>query len=358
MLGKSGQEVDVMKGMVRCKSLDMAGLAAQEKHGKREDRLSQKRRVRDADPFVFQGLDLKRLYDAHVEGARFNGSAKKTVLHFIVRFPPELLDGERGPYRGTEEDRQALFLQQAVQFINETHGGRAVFAGRVDRDETGKTIADVFATPVYEKRTKRTDPDKPGDLWASATKFGKELAEKHEPELLRRHPKAKGKLTAPRMVGIALQSEFHAFFERVNGFRLDAKREKGEGAPDRLEKEAHDRLQAREGELRAVEDRLRNEREALEEKRALLRAQIGRVQERERELKGLRNLASELIQTLRGRFDLPRDLNKGLFEGLRELREMLKPKKPLTELERIVQDIESRIPERSPDPFDQSGPGF
>lgn len=257
-----------MKAAVRCNALDMSGLAVQEKHGKREDRLSRKRRVRDADPLVHGGLELRELYDKHVDGARFNKAVKKPVLHFIVRFPPELFGGQKGPYTGSKEDRQALFMRQAVDFVNQTHGGSAAFAARVDRDELGETVVDVFACPVYEKRTKRTPPDKAGPLWASPSKFGKELAQKHEPELRRRHPKAKpAALTSPRMVGIALQSEFHAFFESVNGFKLTPKHEKCSRAPDRLEKEAYERIEAKENELRVETKRLAREESAALEAR-------------------------------------------------------------------------------------------
>lgn len=240
-----------MKAAVRCNALDMSELAAQEKHGKRQDMISKKRRMRDVSPIVYRTRDLRSAYDRHVEDVKMNKSAKKTVLHFIVRFPPELLDAgiEAGHFRGSKADRQKMMIRQAIQFINETHGGNAVFAARLDRDEAGETIVDVFATPVYEKRTKRTEPDKPGPRWASATKFGKELAEKHQDEIQRRHPGARGKLTSPRAVGIALQSEFADFFYRVNACKLDRKREKTSAAPDRLEKEAHDRIKAREREV-------------------------------------------------------------------------------------------------------------
>jgi len=82
-----------MKVSVRCRALDMAGLAAQEAHGKREDKISKKRVIRDTSPLVAGSLDLRRLYDAHIKGAKQNAGAKKTVLHFIVRFPPEVLEG-------------------------------------------------------------------------------------------------------------------------------------------------------------------------------------------------------------------------------------------------------------------------
>lgn len=254
-----------LKAAVRCNALDLSALAVQEKHGKRQDALSKRRRVRDVAPMVSggkAGLDLRRLYDAHVEGAKLNSALKKPVLHFIIRFPPELLAGPGvGRFRGDKNARQAEFFRQAHEFINATHGGDAVFAMRLDRDEEGETIVDVFAAPKYEKRTKRTPADKPGPTWLSPTKFGKELAEKHAEEIRRRHPKATGSLTKPRHVGIALQSEFADFFKKKNGFELAPKVEKKTARKDRIEKEAHDEIEKKRKALALREQEL-EQREA------------------------------------------------------------------------------------------------
>lgn len=69
-------------------------------------------------------------------------------------------------------------VRQAMAFINQSHGGRAVFAARLDRDEAGETVVDVFACPLYLKPSKseRREPA----LWTSATRFGEELARKHQ----------------------------------------------------------------------------------------------------------------------------------------------------------------------------------
>lgn len=148
--------------------------------------------------------------------------------------------------------------KQAVAFVDSTHGGQAVFAARLDRDEAGETIVDVFAAPKYEKRTKRTPTDRPGVMWASATKFGRALAEKHQDEIRRRHPDAKPgePLTSPRMVGIALQSEFHAFFETANGVPLTPKALKESRQGDRLEIEAYKKIEEETARQAAQRDEL------------------------------------------------------------------------------------------------------
>ena len=62
----------------------------------------------------------------------------------------------------------------------------------------------------------RTKADETGVIWASATKFGRDLAMKHQDEIRRRHPDAKKAVTGPRAVGMALQSEFANFFLGMN----------------------------------------------------------------------------------------------------------------------------------------------
>lgn len=230
-----------MKAAVRCNSLTLGGAGAntlerQEKHGKRLDGTSKQRRVRNASPIIYRSLDLRAEYDRHMEGVKQNAGCKRPVLHFIIKFPAELLEDSAPRAYGSQPDRDArkkLMGRQAVDFVNRTHGGSAVFAARIDRDEAGETIVDVFAAPRYTKATKRKEA-----IWASPTKFGKELALKHQDEIRRRHSKATGQLTGPCHVGIALQAEFAAYFENVNGFALAPRTLKDNPRPDRLETEA------------------------------------------------------------------------------------------------------------------------
>ena len=273
--------------MVRCKSLDMSGLAAQEKHGKRLDHTSQKRVIRDESPVVYRGLDLRNLYDAHIDGVKQNSAAKRPVLHFIVRFPPQLLHLDEKHFSGDKSARQKMMVRQAVAFINATHGGDAVFAARLDRDEAGETIVDVFAAPRYEKRTKRTKPDEQGVIWASATKFGKELCEKHQSEIQRRHSTAKGRLTAPRHVGIALNIEWRSWFQRVNDLKLAPKIEKQDPAPDRLETEQYKRLKEEENRLAEISKQTAREKYELKQRAQSIDARERKVSERETFLKSL-----------------------------------------------------------------------
>lgn len=155
-------------GAVRMKSLDASGLAAMGRHEKRLDYAGSKRAIRDVPPLVYspygEGLDLEQSYTAHVEGTKRNKGGRALARHGFLQFPTDL------PV--TPENEQRM-LDEAVAFINATHGGRAVFRARLDRDEAGQHGVDVFFAPKYEKTTRR---GKVIEDWISLSKFGKKLA--------------------------------------------------------------------------------------------------------------------------------------------------------------------------------------
>lgn len=316
-----------MKAAVRCRSLTLSGsgrdtLYAQEKHGKREDQTSQLRRIRDVSPLVFRSLDLRAEYDRHMEGVKMNAGCKRPVLHFVIKMPDELLGPEPpGPFAKIEDRdaRKRLMAQQAVRFINETHGGNAVFSARVDRDEAGELVVDIFAAPKYAKTTKKGQA-----IWASPTKFGKELAEKHADEIQRRHPKAKGALTGPRHVGIALQAEFAVFFERENGVKL-TRQPKDDPRPDRLETEAFKAVKAQEVEVEARKVEIEARESDMSRKEG--RLEIDRLRfdlERSTILDRLKDLGGRMVRYLK-RPDLPDLARKDGVELMGNLRRELQP---------------------------------
>lgn len=156
-----------VSGSIRINALDASKLGAMEAHGKRLDHLGRKRQVNDTPPLVYdphgQGLDLQKAHTAHIAGTRQNKGARNVALHSFVQFPTDLKIG----VDVTEED----LLGHAVTFINEHHGGQAVFQGRLDRDEQGRHGVDVFFAPRYEKITAKGSEE-----WVSLTKFGKDVA--------------------------------------------------------------------------------------------------------------------------------------------------------------------------------------
>lgn len=332
--------------MVRCKALTMSELAAQEKHGKRQDQTSRLRVIRDDSPLVYGSLDLRARYDAHMEGVRQNAGAKRPVLHFIVRFPAEILDGPPiGKFKGSKKRRQQEMLRQASTYIQMTHGKDAVFASRLDRDEEGETIVDVFAAPKYEKRTKRTKADEAGVIWSSATKFGKLLAEKHAAEIRRRFPTAKeGSLTSPRMVGIALQSEFASFFEKANGIPLDRKIEKDSATPDRLETEALKHIRS---ERQAMEAEYIEKKEALDDWGHELAEKAADLEEREARIGRVKDRIMGLVKAFGEAFGLP--LPKPMNDAVTALEAEMK--------QRVAVD-DPFLKSPAKDAGDDAGPGF
>lgn len=238
-----------MSVSVRVESLTLSGLAASEAHGKRLDGTSQSRRIRDVEPLVFGGLDLRKLYDAHVDGCRMNAGLKKPVLHAIVQFPMDMQ---------LDEQHELAMLRAAVKFINKTHGGHAVFAARLDRDEAGTHKVDVFYSPKYEKTTKAGVT-----TWISTSKHGKELCEKHREEIKRRHEDKFN--TRPRDVGIAINSEFREFLKPY-GFNIPPKVEKKSSVEDRLSPEEY--------KIRAENRKVREEAKRVWEENRKLRAAL------------------------------------------------------------------------------------
>jgi hypothetical protein len=222
-----------MKTMIRVNSLTLGGLGSKslssmEKHGKRKDKTSKLRCVREAEPLTYGTLDLREAYDRHIKGVRKNTGLKRPVLHAVIKFPIEI--------KLTARTERAM-LATAVDFINTTHGGRAVFAARLDRDEEGQHVVDVFYAPKYEKVTKTRKGEEVRTWWMSTTKHGKDLCEKHREEIKSRNDERKF-TTGPRQVGIALQSELYDYLGK-KGLTLTPKTPKNDPRPDRQETEAY-----------------------------------------------------------------------------------------------------------------------
>lgn len=220
-----------MSTAVRINRLTVSGggnrsLANAERHGKRLDAISNKRRVRDDGPLCWNTLDLSRAYAKHVRGAKISQRCKAPVLHCLFQWPTNI---------SLTLENQKLFLKHSIHFANSVFGGNAVFAGRFDRDEAGEHTADVFVTPIYQKSTKAGLT-----TWVSTSKHLKLLCEKHRLEIERRQ---NGKFTdGLRQQGIALQSEWRSYLASI-GVKLEPKREKASFVPDRLEPEQYGQLQ-------------------------------------------------------------------------------------------------------------------
>lgn len=207
----------MFKASIRISAIDKHGLRLAELHGKRLDETSQERKINDIPPLVYGSLDLEEAYEKHTFQAKKNAKAKKVVSHALIQFPIDIA--------ATPENHQKM-MDLAKEFINSRHGGNAVFAMRLDRDELGVNKVDVFYTPLYEKITKT---GKNMGLHSSLTKFPKEHCYKYREEITRRC--SKGFNTGPRACGISMQNEFRSFLAE-HGFQLSEKKEKNRKEAD------------------------------------------------------------------------------------------------------------------------------
>jgi hypothetical protein len=223
-------------------------LLAAELHGKREDLSSQRRRVNDENPLLVGGLDLQDLYARHAGDARMDKRTKCPVLHVIYQWPKSL---------EINEPNQAIMLEVARAFSQELFGGEAVFAGRLDRDEKGQHVVDIFAAPIVTKTSAKGVQSR----WIQTTTHLKALTEKHREEIVRRHPTIKD-ITSPRSQGIALQSEWINHLRGL-GYEIEAKTEKNYSASDWVTPEEYG-LREREKALEARQQGLDEREQALE----------------------------------------------------------------------------------------------
>jgi len=244
-------------GAVRQKALSWADLANMERHGKREDESGQRRRVREAEPLVAGSLDVRECRAAHMEGVRQSGNT--AALHMLIQYPTGLIDGKA-------EDQQQRMLDHAVRFANKFHGGDAVFAARLDRDEKGRHSVDVFAMPRYDFHYKDGRIAKK----AAVSKFTKAEAEKR----FNRQDR--------RAQGSALQDAWFEYMRDEMGLDVLPPQRKKATAKDRVEPEEYALAQerAKQRDQKAEQDRLfldryralKGQKQALKDDRAALEA--------------------------------------------------------------------------------------
>lgn len=200
-------------GAIRQKAIGWPDLAAMECHGKREDVSGQQRRVRDVKPLVYGSLDLSQTRRRHMEGVKQSG--RSACIHALVQFSTSLLDG-------ASDKHQKAMLSHAVKFLNDFHGGDAVFAARLDRDEKGRHTVDAFLLPRYNFKYK----DGRTTRKASISKFTKAEAKRRFGRDDR------------RWQGSALQESFHEYLrDRMHLVGVLPPERKKATTKDRLEPE-------------------------------------------------------------------------------------------------------------------------
>lgn len=352
--------------MIRTNSLTLTGpgpktLERMEAHGKREDKFSKARVVRDVDPLVYGSMDLREAFHAHMDGVQVSAGLKRPVLHSIIKFPGDL---------EITEEHQQLMLDAAVKFVNETHGGDAVFAARLDRNEAGEHNVDVFYAPKFVKTTKarKSDPDagiKRGDdvvtTWMSTTKHGKELCEKHRDEIMSRNDKGKFSKN-PRSVGIALQSELFTFL-RNEGLEVAPRTPKSGLRADWQEVDAWKRTQDAKAAKAVAEAAAAEAKKGADDVLSAARAEAARI---------TKEAASE-VEELRAEVKDLRKENRSLKALLGDLvlrvrayvthRTKQDPKNGverhlINEIEDTLRDVPGEEPSAPEEPRQDSAPGF
>ncbi|GMN01654.1 hypothetical protein [Erythrobacter sp. MTPC3] len=221
-----------LSGAVRVQQLKLSDLTMAEKHGKRMDATSRARRTSRDAPLSTTGLNLQKLHRYHLKDT-FVPKAKSKAMHVIIQFPKDLVDGEK----------PALMLRHARAFVEDVFGPDAIFADRVDRDEKGRHIVDIFIAPKYMKITKHQQK-----IAVTMSRHLKALAVKHD------------RPTTPRGTGHALQDALFAYFRDVMKLPgVQRGSPKTIAGPDWLSAE-----QLREQELQEQRSELQRERSELE----------------------------------------------------------------------------------------------
>ena len=212
-------------GSIRQEALTKADFRKAEQHGKRLDTMGPARQVRDVPPLVFGSLDLEEARAAHMKGVQQQG--KTEAIHMLVQFPTDI------PLGPDPERTQKAMLDHAVRFANQYHGGDAVFAARLDRDEQGQHTVDVFAMPRYDFTYKDGRTIKR----AAVSKFSKEQARARSEAL--QDPGETLEPDSPIMQGRALQAAWHEYLR-------DECRQRWVQPPERKKVRSKDRLEPEE----------------------------------------------------------------------------------------------------------------
>lgn len=148
----------VRAGALKALHSGRAGIGAAEAHAKRLDPVSQRRRVREADPLAWSKgpgpLDYVEAFKAHKRetGASERKGADLAIEFKIVVSPSWL--AETGDPRDTGNPRVMQLVEQAGLWAESWGGKGAMWAIRYDLDERGSGVVDVFMSPTREQRHK------------------------------------------------------------------------------------------------------------------------------------------------------------------------------------------------------------
>lgn len=214
-----------LTGAVRQAALSTADFNEAERHGKRLDEMGKRRSVGPRPPLVLGSLDIVEARRKHMENVQQQG--KTAALHVLVQFPTMM------PILTEKQERK--MLEHAARFVNEYHGGDAVFAARLDRDEKGRHTVDVFAMPRHDFTYKDGRTQKR----ASVSKFSKQHAKRRFSELVDADEDLKDP-TSPIVQGRALQAAWFEYLRDEVGLDwIQPPERKKTRSKDRLEPEEY-----------------------------------------------------------------------------------------------------------------------
>lgn len=137
---------------------NLTNLASAQSHGRRLDPSSKRRvvemRTKSAltvAPYAEDPLDLVGAWKAAKQALRATCYGRAAIAaHVLAIIPPALIDAAGNRHDPANVVNIAL-LREAVAWAERVFGDGSVFAGRVDLDEAGAGVADLFVIPVRER---------------------------------------------------------------------------------------------------------------------------------------------------------------------------------------------------------------
>ena len=181
-----------MYSFVRCaKVLSRGHLGAMQRHARGQDSISRSRRREDANEYRALAWDFDQnellkcklgsrkllnvtdAFEHHLAVNKVEALRKGApiALHLIVGVSDEWVT-ENGDLHDPNNRRNSKLLRTAVGWAEQELGG--CFSARLDLDEKGGAVVDIFLSPIDHKKTKRKT-----SVTISTHKALKRLADKH-----------------------------------------------------------------------------------------------------------------------------------------------------------------------------------
>lgn len=149
---------------VRCNNIkSYHQLVALEKHAKRLDENSKNRvdfnRTKNNLYYSQYCEDATNLTQCHKEFKKFTGSVERKNsslgLHFLAVISPEFIE-ETGDIHDPKNPRNVEIFNQSQEWIKQEFGEDSLISARMDLDEKGGGVVDLFVVPTKQITTKHT----------------------------------------------------------------------------------------------------------------------------------------------------------------------------------------------------------